>query len=145
MEHVEQLRTPRGPILKATRTLHKIGIGGGEISVSSVARVVVYEPSCASTPYGAAQKGSDATVLFEKSKEEAPRKFRQKLWEKFPQDVWENELVNNQFVKLGIVVLEQAANVFTPTPPVNIRRAKRWARIEIFANFRNAKPFFLDD
>ena len=145
MEHVEQLRTPRGPILKATRTLHKIGIGGGEISVGSVARVVVYEPSCASTPDGAARKRSDATVLFEKSKEEAPREFGQKLWEKFPQDVWENEFVNNQFMKLGIVVLEQAANVFAPTPPVNIRRAKRWARMEIFANFRNAEPFLLDD
>ena len=36
----------------------------------------------------------------------------QKLWEKFPQDVGENELVNNQFMKLGIIVLEPVANVF---------------------------------
>ena len=94
--------------------------------MDSVARVIIDEPSCASTPDGAARKRSNATVLFEKSEEEAPREFGQKLWEKFPQDVWENELVNNQFMKLGIVVLEQAANVFAPTPPVNIRRAKRW-------------------
>ena len=143
MEHVEQLRTPRGPILKATRTLHKIGIGGGEISVSSVARVVVYEPSCASTPDGAARKRSDATVLFEKSKEEAPREFGQKLWEKFPQDVGENELVNNQVMKLGIIILEQVANVFTPSPPVNIRRAKRWARMEIFGTLETLNHFCL--
>ena len=113
--------------------------------MGSVARVIIDEPSCASTPDGTAQKRSNAAILFEKSKEEAPREFGQKLWEKFPQDVWENELVNNQFVKLGIVVLEQAANVFAPTPPVNIRRAKRWAWMEICENFRNPEPFLLDD
>ncbi len=112
--------------------------------MGGVARVVIYEPSCASTPDGTAQKRSNATVLFEKSKEEAPSKFWQKLWEKFPQDVGENELVNNQFMKLGIIVLEQVANVFAPTPPVNICCAKRWARAKIFANFRNTEPFSLD-
>ncbi len=133
------------PHPQAIRTLHKIVICGGEISVGSVARVVIDEPSCASTPDGTAQKRSNAAIQFEKNKEEAPRKFRQKLWEKFPQDVGENELVNNQFMKLGIIVLEQVANVFAPTPPVFIRRAKRWARTEIFANFRNTEPFSLDD
>jgi hypothetical protein len=65
-----------------------------------------------------------SSSFLEKSKGEAPREFGQKLWEKFPQDVGENELVNNQFMKLGIIVLEQAANVFAPTPPVDICRAK---------------------
>jgi hypothetical protein len=97
---------------------------GGEISVGSVARVVIYEPSCASTPDGTAQKRSNVAILFEKSKEQAPRDFGQKLWEKFPKDVGENELVNNQVMKLGIIVLEQVANVFAPTRPVDIRRAK---------------------
>ena len=77
-KHVEQLRTPRGPILKATRALHEFGICGGEISVGSVASVVIYEPSCASTPDGTAQEGSNATILLEKSKEEPPRKFGNK-------------------------------------------------------------------
>ncbi len=72
----------------------------------SVARVVIYEPSCSSTTDGTIQKRSNAAILFEKSKEEAPREFGQKLWEKFPQDVGENELVNNQFMKFGIIVLE---------------------------------------
>jgi hypothetical protein len=113
--------------------------------VGSVARVVIDEPSCASTPDGTAQKRSNAAILFEKSKEEAPRKFGQKLWDQFTQDLGEYELVNNQFVKLRIIVLEQVANVFAPTPPVDICRAKRWARAEIFANFRNTEPFSLDD
>jgi hypothetical protein len=69
--------------------LHKIWICGGEISVGSIARVVIDEPSCASTPDGTAQKRSNAAILFEKSKEEAPRKFGQKLWEKFTQNVGE--------------------------------------------------------
>ena len=112
--------------------------------MGGVARVVIYEPSCASTPDGTAQKRSNAAVLFEKNKEEAPREFGQKLWEKFPQDTGEYELVNNQFMKLGIIVLEQVANVFAPTPPVYIRRTKGWARTEIFANFRNTEPFSLD-
>ncbi len=63
MQHVEQLRTPRGPILKDTRTLHKIGICGGEISVGSVARVFIYERSCASTPDGTAQTMSNVVIL----------------------------------------------------------------------------------
>ena len=113
--------------------------------MGSVARVVIDEPSCASTPDGTAQKRSNAAILFEKSKEEAPRKFGQKLWEKFTQIVRDYELVNNQVVKLRIIVLEQVANVFAPTPPVDICRAKRWARAEIFANFRNTEPFSLDD
>jgi len=113
--------------------------------VGSVARVVIYEPSCSLTPDGTIQKRSNATILFEKSKEEAPREFGPKLWEKFPQDVGENELVNNQFMKFGIIVLEQVANVFEPTPTVDIHFAKLWERTEIFANFRNTEPFLLDD
>jgi hypothetical protein len=64
---------------------------------------------------------------------------------KATQDVGDDELVNNQFMKLRIIVLEQVANVFAPTPPVDIRRAKRWALAEMFANFRNTEPFSLDD
>ena len=51
----------------------------------------------------------------------------------------EYEVVNNRFMKLRVIVLEQVKNVVAPTPPVNICRSKRWARAKIFANFRDTE------
>ena len=74
--------------------------------MGSVASVVIDEPSCASAPNGSEQKRSNTSILFEKSKEEAPRKFGQKLCEEVTHDIREYELVNNELMKLRVIVLE---------------------------------------
>ena len=60
-------------------------------------------------------------------------------------DIRDYKLVNNELMKLRVIVLEQVENVLTPTPPDNICRAKRWARAKVFANFRDTEPFLPDN